>query len=185
MKHTHAPAPSGWRRILPHPVLTLQLALTWLVLAHSLEPVHMLTALALGVLMPLGLQPLLADASRLEWRATLRLLGVVLWDIVVSNLVVARITLGSMQRPQPVWVAVPLASDHPRVNAMLASIITMTPGTVSAVIDEGHRVIWVHALNEQNPEALVHDIQQRYEKALMQVFRAEAREAGPQGVVAS
>lgn len=30
---------------------------------------------------------------------------------------------------QPAWLPVPLACDHPRVNALFATIITTTPGT--------------------------------------------------------
>jgi multicomponent K+:H+ antiporter subunit E len=60
---------------------------------------------------------------------------VVLWDIVVSNITVAA-GAGPHEPPPARVAAVPLASDHPRVNAMFASIITTTPGTVSATLDE-------------------------------------------------
>ncbi|MBN4658972.1 Na+/H+ antiporter subunit E, partial [Escherichia coli] len=82
-----------------------------------------------------------------------------------------RLTLGPLQRVQPAWVYVPLASDHARVNALLASIITMTPGTVSAVVDEEQRRLLVHVLNTDDPAALVADIKVRYEAPLLRVFR--------------
>lgn len=166
-------SPSGFMRIFPHPALSIQLALTWLALSHSLALVHLLSAALLGWLLPHLLRGFLADASALHWPSVLRLTGVVLWDIVKSNITVARITLSSLKDIQPAWVPVPLRTDHPRVNMLLASIITMTPGTVSAVVYSHRREILVHALNCDDPAALALDIQQRYEAPLLRIFGSE------------
>ncbi len=161
------------KRIFPHPALSIQLALTWLALSHSLALAHLLSAALLGCLLPHLLRGFLADASALHWPSVFRLTGVVLWDIVKSNITVARITLGSLKGIQPAWVPVPLQSDHPRVNMLLASIITMTPGTVSAVVYSDRREILVHALSCDDPAALALDIQQRYEAPLLRIFGSE------------
>jgi multicomponent K+:H+ antiporter subunit E len=100
-----------------------------------------------------------------------------LWDIVLSNITVARLVLGPMSRPQPAWLRVPLASEHHRVNALFASIITMTPGTVSAVVDETAHCIWVHALNCDDAAGMVADMKARYEAPLMAVFGLEGEGA--------
>lgn len=161
------------RRLWPHPVLSLLLAGAWLVLVRSVEPVHLVGAALLAWAVPYGLTPWLPEASRLDWLAALRLMGVVLGDIVVANVTVARLTLGPIGRLQPAWVRVPLACDHPRVQALLASIITMTPGTVSAVVDERRGCLWVHVLHCTDTAALVQEIQARYEAALLRVWRIE------------
>lgn len=177
---SHGAQPTGWlARAFPHPVLSLQLGATWLVLAHSWALVHWLSALALAWLVPVMLRPFLTDASRLHWPSVVRLTGVVLWDIVMSNITVARITLGSLKHIEPAWVPVPLESDHPRVNALLASIITMTPGTVSAVVQPHRREILVHALNCDDTAALALDIKQRYEAPLLRVFSQDRVFAQP------
>ena len=72
-------------------------------------------------------------------------------------------------------MAVPLASDHAMVNALFASIITTTPGTVSAVVDEAAHCIWVHALNCDDAQAMIDDMKNRYEAPLMQIFGQQAR----------
>jgi multicomponent K+:H+ antiporter subunit E len=180
-----SPRPSLLARIFPHPSLSVQLALSWLVLSHSLAFVHLLSAALLAWLLPRLLRGFLDDASALHWPSVLRLTGVVLWDIVKSNITVARITLGSFKAIQPAWVPVPLQTDHPRVNALLASIITMTPGTVSAVVYSHRREILVHALSCDDPAALALDIHQRYEAPLLRIFGSEcaphpnAQEASP------
>jgi multicomponent K+:H+ antiporter subunit E len=167
------PGPGPLTRIFPHPALSIQLALSWLALSHSLAFVHLLSAALLGWLLPHLLRGFLADASALHWPTVFRLTGVVLWDIVKSNITVARITLSSLKAIQPAWVPVPLQTDHPRVNALLASIITMTPGTVSAVVYSHRREILVHALSCDDPAALALDIQQRYEAPLLRIFGSE------------
>lgn len=157
----------GW---FDHPVLSLLLAVTWLALSRSLEPVHLLSAALIGLIVPRLLRGLLHVGTPIRWWPAFRLTGVVTWDIVMSNITVARLVLGPMNVPQPAWMRVPLASEHHRVNALFASIITMTPGTVSAVVDVDARCIWVHALNCDDAEGMVADMKARYEAPLLSIF---------------
>ena len=159
------------RRWFPHPVLSLQLGVSWLVLVHSVALVHWLSALLVAWAVPRLLAPFLGDASRIHWPTTVRLILLVLWDIVVANIAVARLTLGSMQKPRPAWLRVPLETDHPRVNALFATIITTTPGTVAMTVCEERREILVHALDCADEQAMVHDMKQRYEAPLIRIFR--------------
>lgn len=166
---------------MTRPGLTVLLALAWLALARSLEPVHLLSTVAIGLLVPRLVGAFLPPPGRVRWGLALRLAGVVLWDIVVANWVVARLVLGPLGHMHPVWLRVPLACDHPQVNALLATIITTTPGTVSCVVDEAAQCIWVHALNGRDEAAaLVADMKARYEAPLMAVFGVKA-ERNPHG----
>jgi len=151
-------------------VLSVLLAVSWLALSHSLEPVHLLSAALIGLIVPRLIHPVLAPADRIDWFAALRLTGVVLLDIVMSNITVARLVLGPMGRLHPAWLPVPLACDHARVNALFATIITTTPGTVSCVLDEQRHLILVHALNCDDPQAMIEEMKRRYEAPLMRVF---------------
>lgn len=160
--------PSAW---FGHPVLSVLLGLSWLALSHSVEPVHLLSAVLIGLIVPRLLRPFLSDASGLYWPEVPRLVGIVLWDIVVSNIVVAKLVLGPLSNMSPGWIPVPLESDHHRVNALFASIITTTPGTVSTVIDEERRVIWVHALNCDDVASMAADMKSRYEVQLLSIFK--------------
>ncbi len=170
MKSDTLDSRKGW---FDHPVLSLLLATSWLALSRSLEPVHLLSAALLGLLVPRLLRRVLHVGNPIRWGPTVRLTFVVMWDIVLSNITVARLVLGPMSRPQPAWLRVPLACDHYRVNALFASIITMTPGTVSAVIDEDTLCIWVHALNCDDAHGMVADMKSRYEEPLMRIFRLD------------
>ena len=160
------------QRWLTHPWLSVLLAVTWLLLQHSLSVFHLLSGVLIGLIVPRLLKDFLPDPRRLNMRAAVRLGGVVLWDIVVSNITVARLVLGPMSRMQPAWVPVPLTLTNPTAIALLATIITTTPGTVSCTIDEERREILVHALNCDDQAQMAADIKTRYEAPLLAIFEA-------------
>lgn len=168
---------AGW---LAHPWLSALLAVSWLLLQHTLAPVHLLSAILIGLVVPRLVDNFLPAAPSIRARPALRLAGVVLWDIVVSNITVAKLVLGPMSRPQPEWLEVPLDLKHPTAIALFASIITTTPGTVSATVDESRRLILVHALDCSDAPQMVADMKQRYEHALRFIFR-EIDETSPAG----
>ena len=169
---------AGW---LPHPVLSVLLAVVWLLLQHSLAMPQLITAALLGWGVPQWVRGFLGVAGqgaarpgRLgRWgrlRIALRLAGVVLWDIVASNLAVARLVLSPRALPQPAWVVLPLGIQHPDAIALLATVITMTPGTLSCVVDERAGQMLVHVLAGGDPATLVALIQQRYERPIGALF---------------
>jgi multicomponent K+:H+ antiporter subunit E len=158
----------GW---LPHPVLSLVLLAVWLLLQQSLAPAHLLSGAVLALVVPLVVRGFVGDAVHPQSpRTMLQLAAVVLWDIVVSNFTVARIVLNPASQPQPAWVEVKLDAQHPSAITLLAAIITMTPGTVSCVIDERRHSILVHALDCGDAAGMAAQIKQRYERPLRRIF---------------
>lgn len=153
-----------------HPWLSVLLAVSWLLLQHTLAPFHLISAVLIGLLLPRLLHNFLPATTTLRFAPALHLALVVLWDIVVSNITVARLVLGPLSRPQPAWVRVPLALSHPTAISLLASIITTTPGTVSCLIDEERKHILVHALDCSDPLQMAADIKARYENPLLAIF---------------
>ncbi len=163
-----ARADGGW---FAHPALSVLLAVVWLLLRESLAPVDLLGAALLGLVVPRLAHRFLGPAT--QPRGLLRIARftlLVLWDIVVSNLTVARIVLSPVSNPQPAWVPVPLSTRHPTAITLLATIITTTPGTVSCVVDDEQCQILVHALDCDDPPAMAAQIKQRYERPLMEIF---------------
>lgn len=161
---------STWQRAR-RPVLSVLLALTWLTLQQSLDLGNVLTACVLGWGLPRLLGGFLGPAAQPRSVARALRLGLtVLWDIIVSNITVARLVLSPRSVPHPAWVKVPLTLTQPTAQALLASIITMTPGTVSAIVDEEGACIWVHALDCDDPAAVATDIDRRYQQPLMEIL---------------
>jgi len=159
------------KRLLPHPIVSFFVAVVWLGLHSSVAPIHLAGASLLAVALPLLLDRLLHDPVRVErpWVAV-RLALLVLWDIVVANVAVARLVLGPMARLRPAFVEVPLDISHPDAVALLASIVTITPGAVSADVDEARTRILVHVLDLDDEATLVAMIKRRYEAPLKEIF---------------
>lgn len=157
---------------LAHPWLSGLLGLTWLLLQRSLEPVHLLSAVLIGLIVPRLLHGFLPQGRHINIKPVLGLTGVVLWDIVMSNIRVARLVLGPLSKMQPGWVEVPLTLRNPTAISLFATIITTTPGTVSCTVNEDQWVILVHALDCSNAPQMAADMKARYEQPLMAIFES-------------
>ena len=164
-------APRSTPRWRAHPVLSAMVAGSWLLLQGSLAPANLLWAVLLGLALPWLVHPFLGPAAPLRKAGVaLRLGGVVLWDILVANLVVARLVLDPSREPRPAWVRVRATTSDPRGLALLGTIITNTPGTVSCAVDEQAGEILVHALDTDDPDAVARDILRRYDAPLKEIF---------------
>ena len=160
--------PNRW---LAHPFMSALIAASWLLLQQSLAVPQLITATVLALVLPRVLAGFLGPQVKVSsWATVVRFAGIVLWDIVVSNITVAKIVLNPAREPQPAWVPVPLDIEHPNGVALFASIITMTPGTVSCIVDEHRREILVHALDCSDPVAAARDMKARYEAPLREIF---------------
>ena len=160
------------RRIFPHPHLTFLLTLVWMLLANSPSLNSLVFGLFLGIVIPFITQPYWPDRPILRnWPMVMEYILVVLWDIVVANITVARIILFKRDADrQPNWICVPLELRTPEAITVLAGTITMTPGTVSADLSsEGHNLL-VHCLDAPDPEAVRDEIKHRYERRLKEIF---------------
>lgn len=164
-------------RCLPHPFVSVLVALSWLMLGHSAELFDIVVAIILGLIIPKLIQPFIVRTPNMHWILAIKLFFVILWDIVVSNIRVAKQVLGPTKNLHPKWYRVPLDTDHEHVNTLLAMIITTTPGTVSAGIDQERGDILVHALNSDDPDAEILEIKERYEAPLMAIFNVKQGES--------
>ena len=91
-------------------------------------------------------------------------------DIVVANLHVAKLVLGPRSRLNPAFVEVPMAIENNFVLAVLASIVSLTPGTVSAGLSADHKTLLLHGLDVPDAQALIDEVKSRYEAPLLEIF---------------
>ena len=158
-------------RWLPHPIASFFVLVVWLALHSSLAPLYLVSGVAVAMLIPLLLNRALDDPVTIRRPGVaLRLAGVVVWDIIVANLAVARRVLGPLARLKPGFIEVPLDLGHPDAVALLAGIIAITPGTVVVDIDDGRTRILVHVLDLDEPGQLIAEIKHRYERPLKEIF---------------
>ncbi|MCC7113607.1 MAG: Na+/H+ antiporter subunit E [Burkholderiales bacterium] len=158
-------------RWIPQPLVSVAVFATWLLLNGSFAPGQLLLGLALAVAIPLATRRVSApEPLRIRRPAAIvRLAGVVLHDIVVSNLDVARRVLGPESAIRPGFVRVPLDLVDTHAIAALAGIVTMTPGTLSAEVSPDRSHLIVHALHIDDPETIIATIKSRYETPLKEI----------------
>jgi multicomponent K+:H+ antiporter subunit E len=161
------------RRWLPFPLLSLALLAMWLVLNETLVPGHWLLGAALAVGGGYVMAQLQPPAGSVRRRVTVaaELLGLVLADIVRSNVAVARIVLNPrIAHRRSGFLSMPLEVRHPGALAALACIITATPGTSWARYDAARNLLTIHVLDLIDDEAWIRQFKQRYEQRLKEIF---------------
>ncbi|WP_413720847.1 Na+/H+ antiporter subunit E [Silicimonas sp. MF1-12-2] len=162
----------AFRWLLPHPLLTLILAIVWTLLQNEISAGMVVFGIILGIIIPWITSiwwPDRPDGIRLGKMISYSL--IVLWDILVANVQVAWIVLTVPNaKLKPAWIAIPLELKQPEAITVLAGTITLTPGTVSADLsDEGHSLL-VHVLHTDDPDGVRDDIKSRYERRLLEIF---------------
>src|SRR5690606_3415625 len=117
----------------------------------------------------MGLLDVIPAHIRLTW-AIPRLACAVLKDIVRSNIAVARIILSARVRPTSGFARIPLDTDNRYCLALLACIVTATPGTLWMDYDSRRNLLLLHVLDLVDEQHWIDLIKQRYERLLMEIF---------------
>lgn len=161
------------RRWLPYPALSLGLFVMWLLLAQSFSPGQIVLGALVASFGTWAMAALRPRPSIIrEWRTVLQLTGIVVWDILLSNLAVARIILFRRTRPASGFVPLPLELRDEHALAVLALIITATPGTAWVQFDRVNGTLLIHVLDRIDEEEWAHLIKTRYEARLMAIFES-------------
>lgn len=105
-------------------------------------------------------------------RAALSLAGLFFYELMVSALRVALLVLTPRldARLKPAIVAFPLSVTRDAEIALLANLITLTPGTLSVDVSEDKRFLFVHALTVEDRQALIAEIASGFEARVKAVF---------------
>lgn len=160
------------RRVFPHPLLTALLTIVWCLLVNRPSSGAVAFGLLLGIIIPIMTAAFWPERPPITrpWRL-FSYFGLVVWDIVVANVQVALIVLFKPNdKMQPNWISIPLELRTPEAIAVLASTITLTPGTLSADLSDDGTSLLVHALDAPDPDAVRDEIKTRYEARLMEIF---------------
>ena len=109
-------------------------------------------------------------------RAAMSLAGVFVYDIVASSLAVARVVLAPDPRPEPAIVVVPVDARTDWGVALLAYLVSLTPGSTCLHVSDDRRSLYVHLLDAPDIPARVTGIKALYERWILEL---EGEEAAP------
>ena len=159
------------QRLFPSLPLSITVFGFWLLMNDSISAGTVAMALLVALLIPPFAARLDREFARIgRLRGVPKLVGVLLWDILVANVTVAMQVLGPERNIHPGFIWVPLDIANIHGIAALTSCITLTPGTVSSELSDDRRFLLVHVLDLGSAEEVVRQIKTRYEAPLMEIF---------------
>jgi multicomponent K+:H+ antiporter subunit E len=158
-------------RVLPYPLFTAALVLMWMLL-NSFSLGQFLLGTAIAVAASRAMAALQPPKSRLRgWQLIPKLAAIVSLDILRSNVAVVGIVLqGGRRHRTSGFVAIPLELRDRTGLAVLACIITSTPGTAWIDYAPDSGVLLIHVLDLVDGKEWVDLIKSRYEALLVEIF---------------
>lgn len=133
--------------------LNLLLAIVWTFLAGSFTVESMLFGFVVSFAVLAAAQSFLGSGGYV--RATvgvLLLLRVYLWEIIRANLQLARDLLRMKMPFKPGFIHVDASALSPAETAVLANMISLTPGTLTVDVNEEGDTLYVHTVYAADPE---------------------------------
>jgi multicomponent K+:H+ antiporter subunit E len=160
------------RVVLPHPFLTIVVALVWVLISNELSPATVITGVVWGVVAAKLAHRYWPDRPRVVHPLLiLEYLAVFLYDVLVSNLQVAILVLFRPARSiRAGLVTVPIDLRSPEAIAALAGTVTLTPGTLSVDVSADRSELYVHCLGTTDEVLVAARIKRRYESRLLRIF---------------
>jgi multicomponent K+:H+ antiporter subunit E len=159
------------RRLLPYPGLAAALFVVWILLTQSFSPGQVVLGLFAAIfgtqaMATLRLRPTIVR----RWRSLVKLAAIVSYDIVRSNLAVFAIILTPSAQRRSAFIKMHLDLRNEHALAVLALIITATPGTAWVQFDRNTGLLLIHVFDLIDEEAWIEQLKVRYEKLLLEGF---------------
>lgn len=160
------------KRLLPYPVLSLFVLVTWLILNQSVALGHLLLGAGLGLVLGFAFRRLQPPPLHIRRRGLLlKLVLRVGVDVVQSNLAILRIILsGRSHEVRSGFVPIPLELNNPYGLAVLACIITATPGTIWMSYEPQDGILLIHVFDLVDEDEWVRTVTDRYARPLQEIF---------------
>jgi len=160
-------------RWLPHPLMSLVLIVVWMLLVNTVTFGHLFLGTLLGIAIPWFTNRFWPERPKIANPLLLFRFFFITFvtDVIVANITVVRLFfLPDISKLRPGFIEVPLDTQDPMVITILASVISLTPGTVSAEVSEDRQTLIVHGLDVSDETLAVQTIKTRYEAPLKEIF---------------
>lgn len=132
-----------------------------------------LSNLVLGIIFILFLQYVIAPRS-IDYRVNLFyllfLVVFVLYELLISSLQVALDIVRFRQKSKPAMIEVPIHCETEMQLALLANLLSLTPGTLSVDISAKKDFLLVHVMFGQSVDSVKHFITHQLEKTIMKAL---------------
>lgn len=112
-----------------------------------------------------------AEAYLLKFPHTLNLLLYFIYDLVTANLRLIRDVVRRKRDLKPAIIAIPLDAETDGEITLLASLIALTPGTLTLDVSRDRKTIFIHSMYAEDVEAVRRQVKEGLEKKILKVTR--------------
>ena len=131
-----------------------------------------LLGFAVGYLVLFWLQPLLGPTVYFrKLPLALWFSALLLWEVLKANIRVAWDVVTPQKLRIPGIVGVPLDAKTDLEIAILANLVTLTPGSLSVDVSEDRSTLYVHEMFVDDPEQVRTYIKMRFERWILELLR--------------
>ncbi len=161
-------------------IINLFISLLW----PTLNGEYSLSALFTGFLLGFVVLAIVRRSYGRYFYFAAEFLFYVLFAILQSNLKLAVLILRTIFNPSrqlsPGIVAIPLTITGPFERTLLASVITLTPGTLSVDVGrrKGQEVLYVHSIDLADPVIFCQEIKTNFEDRILRLHALQGELAG-------
>ena len=148
------------------------LALFWALASGQLTLASLVTGFLAGLLVLfLTRRAIGAEAYLLKFPSALALLGYFVYDLLTANLRLARDVARTKHDLKPAIIAIPIDVETDGEITLLASLIALTPGTLTLDVSRDRKTIFIHSMYAADVEAVRRQIKDGLEKKILAVTR--------------
>ncbi|NPV87695.1 MAG: Na+/H+ antiporter subunit E [Anaerolineae bacterium] len=154
-------------------LVNLLLALAWVALTGSFQPVDLLFGFLLGYgVLWLAFRSTRSKRYFSRFPKVVEFVLFFVKELLLANLRMAVTILSPKMQLRPGVVAVPLDLKTRAGIVFLANMITLTPGTLSLDISVDRKMLYVHTVWLEDAEKFRSAIKQEYERRVKEIVEA-------------
>lgn len=159
------------KRIIPHPVMAAILLVFWLGLQQSAGLGHILLGSVVAIAVTHLADRFATDEVRIKkpWKL-IPLFAIAGLDVIRSNLAVMAVLFNPRPSPAGAFIEMELKLTNPTGLAVLAIIITATPGSAWLEYDRERSTVLIHVFDLIDEEQWIETIRTQYENLLLEIF---------------
>ena len=153
-------------------LLNLLLMALWIASTGVFTYSNALLGYAIGFLVLFWLKPLLGTTAYFRKLPLALWFGMLfLWELLKANVRVAWDVVTPRKLRSPGIVAVPLDAKTDLEIAILANLITLTPGSLCLDVSTDRSTLYVHEMFVDDPDLIRRHIKARFERWILELLR--------------
>jgi len=153
-------------------IIHLIIACMWMLLNESYSFSSFFAGFLVGIVLLYLFRRFLPGSFYLRrWFMIFGLLILFIKELIKSNIDIVKLVYKRQPEVEPGIFALPIDLEKDWEIALLANLITLTPGTLSIAVSRDHSVIYVHAMHIDTIEESINSIKNSFERAILEVTR--------------